>query len=58
MKTAQEQFDEVFNSEYSKGVRDCLEGKPASSDNSRYLEGYGDQYALEQIKSHEFTKAI
>lgn len=58
MKTVQQQFNEVFNSEYSKGVRDCLEGKPASSENKRYLEGYGDQYALEQIKSHESTKAI
>lgn len=28
MKTVQQQFDEVFQSEYTKGVRDCLEGKP------------------------------
>lgn len=56
MKTVQQQFNEVFQSDYSKGVRDCLEGRPANNDNPEYNRGYGDQYFLEAMRDARSDK--
>lgn len=47
MKTFDEQFAEIFG----KGKQDCERGEMPKSDDSDYLEGYGEAYAQAEIQS-------
>jgi len=43
-------------SEYERGVRDCIEGKPCDYDGDpNYIDGYADQYAIEQQEYEHLT---
>jgi hypothetical protein len=43
--------EKIEMSDYEKGVSDCIEGKDVSlSATDEYIDGYADQYALEQME--------
>lgn len=43
------------NFQQQAGMDDCMAGNPPSSDNEHYLNGYADQYALEQMLTNNST---
>lgn len=51
MKTVQQQFDEVFNSDYSKGVRDCLDGKPEIKTEDEKREKMNDDRNRNELRT-------
>lgn len=44
-------FDEIFLEVFGQGKKDCEKGEPPKSDESDYLDGYGQAYAEAEIQS-------